>query len=88
MRVKKALLYKPVIVHWVDITTENGWQEEDEPINVPHLCTSYGYLSEIVVDEKLGKYITISGTMGVNGSTQYNQHITIPIGCIKYIEEL
>jgi hypothetical protein len=93
---ERALNYKAFLdvkdklirVDWVDIVCSAGWSQKGSGITPPHGIHSYGYLSEVVSDDILGDYITVSASLGVNGNEEYNQHITIPIGCVRKFEVL
>jgi hypothetical protein len=73
-----------VCVSWQDIVTFGGWQPSDtiEPVE-PHKCISYGFLTLLTE-----KFLTLAATKGVNGRTEYNQSISIPLGCINSIKKL
>lgn len=73
-------------VVWVDIVAWSGWTKVSE--NSPSVCTSYGFvLEEKESDGK--KHVTLSATKaGTNGSTEFNQHITIPLDCIIAIKKI
>lgn len=69
-----------VCVKWYDIVTWGGWTQAQNMINeaqVPHVCETYGYYS---FDAPY--FIVVSATKGTNGTEEYNQHVTIPKGCI------
>lgn len=71
-------------VDWVDIVADSTWQEfSEEDENGVHDCTSFGFLTR---NNK--KFITLSATKSVNGSTEYNQSINIPWGVIGDIKEI
>ena len=52
-----------------------------EEIKAPEPCTTFGFLSFIDPD-----YIVISGTKGFNDPDEYNNHTSIPIGCIRKVD--
>ncbi len=70
-------------VVWIDIISHAGWEEK--PKEPPAECVSYGWLSA-----KPKGAVILSATRGKNtdGSVEYNQHITIPLGVINIVEEI
>lgn len=79
-----VLLFEKAHVKWLDIVTWGGWVSGEKMVDdcqTPHTCSTLGYLTHDAPD-----FIVVSGTRGSNGSTEYNQHITIPKGCIISIE--
>lgn len=75
-----------VRVQWVDIVADSSWQEFREPEDDEHAvhdCTSFGFITR---NNK--KYITLSATKGVNGTTEYNQSINIPWGVVSQVDEI
>lgn len=84
MIVNKKNLHKLVIVNWDDIVVSLGWIDidriQDEVDKIENVNT-VGWLSAIKKDS-----IIVSSTLGKNGPDQYNQHIAIPIGCIRSIK--
>lgn len=69
-------------VHWNDIICYSGWEEAggNGPGTPPHACVSHGFLTCHTND-----FLTLSATKGINGRVEYNQSITIPLGCITDI---
>lgn len=65
---------------WWDIVTHEGWVRTLN--EKPSKCETVGWLTACEED-----YITISATRseGADGM-EYNQHITIPRGCIIQLE--
>jgi hypothetical protein len=85
MIINKKLLHRPVIVNWYDIVTSSGWIDKDKiqsQANKIENINTIGWLSAILKDS-----IIVSSTLGLNGPDQYNQHIAIPIGCIKSVKK-
>lgn len=75
---------KIVKVQWLDIVGWSGWVDEKmeaECVKKPEHCISWGYLSHVSGDAEL-PYVVVSGTYGTNNPNQYNQHMSIPLGCI------
>lgn len=71
-------------VHWTDIVTFMGWEPlEDFWDHLPHECVSVGYLTK-----HTDKYLSLCATKGRNGTTEYNQGISIPLGTINDIKKL
>lgn len=72
-------------VSWNDIICFSGWEVEgDSGVGTPpHACVSYGFLITHTAD-----FLTLSATKGVNGRVEYNQSITIPLGCITNIKKM
>jgi hypothetical protein len=68
---------KPVIIKWVDITSELVWNEETEAVK-PMEFTSIGFLIE-----KNDEYVVLSDTDG-----EWGQHTAYPNGCVKELIEL
>lgn len=70
-------------VDWVDIVAYSGWEEVGQPGpgTAPHACQSFGFLTR-----QDDEFLTLSATKGVNGRVEYNQSISIPLGCIKDIK--
>lgn len=68
---------KPVIIKWVDITTELIWND-DTPKVKPMEFTSIGFLIE-----DCAEYVVVSDTQG-----QWGQHTAYPRGCILEMREL
>ena len=80
----KGYLGKQVEVEWEDIVAWGGWvgasKMGTEGTKPAHIFTQ-GTCSWIG-----DNYITISATYGGEGEgLEYNQHLTIPIGCILSI---
>ena len=75
-------LHSLVAVNWIDIVVDGGWvdKEKMESVSAPHPVDSIGYLS--YVGEK---YLVLSSSLSKNGPDQYNNHITIPLGCIESV---
>ena len=77
-------------IDWHDIVSGGGWVNIDQTMET-HMCSSYGFLTTVSIGEKsVGgrEFITLSATVGKNGSSEYNQHISIPIGCILSIQKI
>lgn len=73
-----------VCVQWDDIVTFSGWEDKDTVVATePHRCTSYGFQTKLTK-----KFLTLAATKGVNGNIEYNQLISIPLGCIESIKKL
>lgn len=73
-------------VQWIDIIAWSGWTKVTE--NTPVVCKSYGFTLEIKESDGK-KSVTISGTVaGSNGSSEFNQHITIPVDCIISVRKI
>lgn len=71
-------------VTWEDIITFMGWEGlDDEWEHIPHACVSVGFLTK-----HTDKYLSLCATKGVNGRTEYNQGISIPLGNITNIRKL
>ena len=72
-------------VEWDDIVAYSGWEEIDNggPGVSPHVCESYGFLTH-----QSAKFMTLSATKGMNDLVQYNQSISIPLGCVTDIERM
>lgn len=72
-------------VYWNDIIAYAGWEELENggPGHPPHACVSHGYL--VKQDEE---FLSLSATRGVNGRVEYNQSISIPLGCITDIKKV
>lgn len=70
---------------WEDIVTSSGWQDSNKmsEITGPHTAVSVGYVSFIHEG-----YIVLSSTISPNAPDQFNNHISIPIGCITSIQTL
>lgn len=70
-------------VSWQDIIAYSGWEEIDNggPGISPHACVSYGFLTH-----QTTSFLTLSATKGINDVIQYNQSISIPLGCVTDIE--
>ena len=68
---------KPVIIKWVDITTELIWNDEVPKIK-PLEFTSIGFLSE-----DTDQYVVVSDTDG-----EWGQYTAYPRGCIIEMREL
>lgn len=84
MIVNKKFLHKLVTVDWYDIVASSGWVDKDrieDEVNKVEDIMTIGWLSAVHKDS-----IIISSTLGKNGPDQYNQHIAIPIGCIRSIK--
>jgi hypothetical protein len=85
MIINKKLIHKLVIVNWDDIVVSLGWIDKDrihdEAGKIENINT-VGWLSAIKKDS-----VIISSTLGKNGPDQYNQHIAIPIGCIRSLKK-
>lgn len=78
-------LHSLVSVDWLDIVVDPNWRDIEKiaEVDAPHPANSLGYLSFIADD-----YIVISGTVARNGPDQYNNHISIPLGCIRNVSVL
>lgn len=73
----KGLFYK---VSWLDIVAVHGWVSLEDKSD-PALCMSYGWCTSIN-----DQNVRLSGTRGDNqdgSEPEYNQSISIPLGCIK-----
>ena len=68
---------KPVIIKWVDITSELVWNDETPKIK-PMEFTSIGFLVE-----ENENYIVVNDTDG-----EWGQHTAYPKGCVKKIIQL
>lgn len=68
---------QPVIIKWVDITTELVWND-DKPKIKPLEFTSIGFLIE-----DCDQYVVVSDTDG-----EWGQHTAYPKGCVLEITEL
>jgi len=68
---------QPVIIKWVDITTELVWND-DKPKIKPLEFTSIGFLVE-----DRDEYVVVSDTDG-----EWGQHTAYPRGCILQMREL
>jgi hypothetical protein len=68
---------KPVIIKWVDITSELVWNDETPKIK-PMEFTSIGFLVE-----ENDNYIVVNDTDG-----EWGQHTAYPKGCVKKIINL
>ena len=68
---------KPVIIKWVDITTELIWNDEAPKVK-PLEFTSIGFLVE-----DRDEYVVVSDTDG-----EWGQHTAYPKGCILQMREL
>jgi hypothetical protein len=82
---------KLVRVVWYDIVTSGGW--EMNVTRVPAKIESVGMVSCIGNSKGeggLGEFLTISASWGHEEGTlpEYNQHITIPAGCVTEIHLL
>jgi hypothetical protein len=77
-------LYDLVEVIWEDIVAHSGWtQSKDFNQDVATIQT-IGWLSR-----ETSKAFTVSASFGTDGEIiEYNQHITIPKGCIVSIKKL
>lgn len=76
-------MYSLIEVDWQDIVVQGGWVADNE-IDRETLvseCHSVGY-----VTKKTDTVITLSATLGVDRKREWNQHITIPVGCITGID--
>lgn len=76
---------KYIKVLWKDIVVWHGWTDADafgEKGYGPSSCISYGFLTSNQED-----FITISATQSET-SEDFNQHISIPKGCIERVKEL
>jgi len=81
----KIPMYSLVEVDWEDITTATGWTSDEGIIDKAFVskCHSIGYITK-----KTEGMLTLSATVGVDeGFREWNQHITIPIGCITCIDK-
>ena len=83
-------LFKAIKISWVDIVVIGGWIDKDKleaEHKTPEICSTVGFLSHW---GKMGdaEYIVISSTYSANNPDQYNQHISIPLGCIVGIQFL
>ena len=79
------LFGKFVKVIWKDIVTWHGWTDGGDfgsKGHGPSSCISYGFLTSNQED-----YVTISATQSET-SEDFNQHISIPKGCIERCKEL
>jgi hypothetical protein len=73
-----------VEVIWEDIVAHSGWLKQEAFDQPPAVITTIGWLT---VDFEA--FITVSASYGVDGDIrEYNQHITIPRGCIRTINKL
>lgn len=72
-------------VSWNDIICFSGWEVlGGEGVGTPpHACVSYGFLVSHTTD-----YLTLSATKGINGRVEYNQSITIPLGCVSDVKKV
>lgn len=68
---------KPVIIKWVDITTELIWNDSTPKVK-PMEFTSIGFLSE-----ETDQYVVVSDTDG-----DWGQYTAYPKGCIIEMREL
>jgi hypothetical protein len=73
---------KRVSILWVDIVTHSGWYGKTFIDTTTCGCESVGFVSLIKRHKYLGDYLTLSST---KSEDEYNQHITIPIACIRRI---
>ena len=77
-------LHSLVSVEWEDIVVDADWVDKDKignSVSPPHPVQTYGYLSFIS-----DAYVVISSTMSANSPDQYNNHISLPLGCITEIK--
>ena len=84
---KKWELDKFYEVEWKDIIAYSGWLDSGDESQPLALCRSHGYLS----DYRPGKsgYIRLSGTLGItDGTSEYTQHIVIPLSVITEVKRV
>ena len=71
-------------VVWEDIVAHSGWVQAQDLEQAPAVIVSIGWLTV-----ETDKFITVSATQGTMALvTEYNQHITIPKGCLLSIKKL
>lgn len=81
---KLPALHSLVSVEWEDIVVDADWVDKDKvgnSVSPPHPVQTYGYLSFIS-----DTYVVVSSTMSANSPDQYNNHISLPLGCITEIK--
>ncbi len=72
-------------VGWKDIVTWHGWTDDGAfktKGHGPAECISYGFLTN---NEE--EFITLSATRS-DGMDEFNQHISIPKGCVTKYKQL
>lgn len=80
-------LGRKVRVTWEDIVAWGGWvglEKFEKDGQKPWLMETYGVLTWLT-----DSYVIISATRSIQEDateTEYNQHMTVPLGCIKSIE--
>lgn len=78
------MIHDRVSVEWEDIVAHSGWLKLNQFTQKTAVITTVGWITE-----EFPEYITVSSSMGGEvEDREYNQHITIPRGCIKDISPL
>ena len=72
----------PVCVTWIDITTQNGWQDTEQALKLkPITLQTVGFLLNHD-KESLTLVSTVSEEVGTNFV------MTLPAGCVKQVKRL
>lgn len=76
---------KRVVIHWLDIHTDHGWEAVDKAVNLtPAECQTIGFIVGETPD-----YIVVSATYSkADEIEETNSRTSIPKGCIVRTEEL
>ena len=88
LELKKTKETDLIEVCWYDIVSWGGWVKQSDDKTQPAVCYSYGF--PIVVKEFNKKEcLILSATRsGNNGTSEYNQHMTIPVDVIKSFKKI